>query len=101
MQRSALKLALALTLVGPAVSAQQAPTDGPYKVLKTAKVGGEGGTDYIFADVVGRKLYIPRGAARADTVRGTPATLARITSASLHAGDADRHGPSPGRTRAC
>jgi len=29
-------------------------------VLKTAKVGGEGGFDYIFADVAGRRLYIPR-----------------------------------------
>jgi len=33
---------------------------GPYKVLKTAKVGGEGGWDYIYADVAGRRLYIPR-----------------------------------------
>jgi DNA-binding beta-propeller fold protein YncE len=37
--------------------AQQA---GPYKVLKTAKVGGEGGWDYIYADAAGRRLYIPR-----------------------------------------
>jgi DNA-binding beta-propeller fold protein YncE len=29
-------------------------------VLKTAKVGGEGGFDYIFADVKARRLYIPR-----------------------------------------
>jgi hypothetical protein len=43
--------------------AQQATTTGPYKVLKTAKVGGEGGYDYIFADVEGRRLYIPRGGA--------------------------------------
>lgn len=42
---------------------QEAPTTGPYKVLKTAKVGGEGGYDYIFADVEGRRLYIPRGGA--------------------------------------
>ena len=41
--------------------AQGAPTAGPYKVLKTAKVGGEGGYDYIFADVEGRRLYVPRG----------------------------------------
>src|ERR1700722_4949228 len=40
--------------------AQDAPTAGPYKVLKTAKVGGEGGFDYISADVEGRRLYIPR-----------------------------------------
>lgn len=39
--------------------AQQAES-GPYKVLKTAKTGGEGGFDYIYADANGRKLYIPR-----------------------------------------
>jgi hypothetical protein len=42
---------------------QQASTAGPYKVLKTAKVGGEGGYDYIFADVDARRLYVPRGGA--------------------------------------
>jgi hypothetical protein len=42
-------------------SAQNAATAGPYKVLKTAKVGGEGGYDYIFADSEARRLYIPRG----------------------------------------
>ena len=29
----------------------QAPSDGPYKVLRTAKVGGPGGFDYVYADV--------------------------------------------------
>ena len=33
---------------------------GPYKVLKTAKVGGEGGFDYVYADAAGRRLYVPR-----------------------------------------
>ena len=37
--------------------AQQA---GPYKVLQTAKVAGEGGFDYVYADDAGRKLYVPR-----------------------------------------
>lgn len=41
--------------------AQNTSGPGPYKVLKTAKVGGEGGYDYIFADVKARRLYIPRG----------------------------------------
>ena len=43
--------------------AQQPSNAGPYKLLKTAKVGGEGGYDYIFADVEARRLYIPRGGA--------------------------------------
>ncbi len=39
---------------------QRASVGEPYKILKTAKVGGEGGFDYISADVEGRRLYIPR-----------------------------------------
>lgn len=33
---------------------------GPYKVVKTVKVGGTGGFDYVYADSEGRRLYIPR-----------------------------------------
>jgi DNA-binding beta-propeller fold protein YncE len=33
---------------------------GPYKVEKTAKVGGDGGFDYVYADSAERRLYIPR-----------------------------------------
>src|SRR5437763_1240288 len=40
--------------------AQQAPTTGPNKVLKTVKAGGDGGFDYVYADAAGRRLYIPR-----------------------------------------
>jgi DNA-binding beta-propeller fold protein YncE len=42
-----------------AASAQQAP-GGSYSVVKTAKVGGAGGFDYVYADTTGRRLYIPR-----------------------------------------
>src|SRR5260370_1249534 len=38
------------------------PAAGPYKILKTAKVGGAGGFDYVYADESGRKLYVPRTA---------------------------------------
>jgi len=34
--------------------------DGPYHVLKTAKVGGDGGFDYVYADSDGRRLYVAR-----------------------------------------
>ena len=54
-------------------------TDGPYKVLQRAKVGGEGGSDYIYADVAGRRLYIARGGARA--VAATDSTPARAAVA--------------------
>ena len=57
--------------------------DGPYKVLKTARVGGEGGWDYIYADAPGRRLYIPRGATRltaaTDTTPEVAAIPARLT----------------------
>src|SRR6516164_4182582 len=52
---------LAHGLLAVAQTLAQSPAAGPYKVLKTAKVGGEGGYDYIFADVKGRRLYVPRG----------------------------------------
>jgi DNA-binding beta-propeller fold protein YncE len=41
------------------------PASGPYKVLKTAKVGGAGGFDYVNADPDGRKLYVARSGAGA------------------------------------
>lgn len=40
--------------------AQQASASGPYKVMKVAKVGGDGGFDYVNADSDGRRLYVPR-----------------------------------------
>ncbi|HEX3364448.1 hypothetical protein [Phenylobacterium sp.] len=48
---------LSIGLIASVASAQSA---GPYKVLKTVKVGGDGGFDYVYADVGGRKLYVPR-----------------------------------------
>ena len=87
MRRIAMFSAFALVLATPALSAQQPSTDGPYKVLNRARVGGEGGWDYIFADVLGRRLYIPRGAVRAvpatDSTPERPAVPARITIFNL------------------
>ena len=57
----------ALALAG---LAQQALAEGPYKVVKMVKVGGAGGFDYVYADVDGRRLYIPRPGA-ADVARIT------------------------------
>jgi len=37
-----------------------AQESGPYKVVKTAKVGGDGGFDYVYADSAARRLYVPR-----------------------------------------
>ena len=54
-------LAAAIGVLASIAAAQDATSTRPYKVLKTSKVGGEGGYDYIFADVEGRRLYVPRG----------------------------------------
>ena len=62
MLRIASTLMLAIGLSVAITSAQQPSTTGPYKVLKSARVGGEGNWDYIYADVAGRRLYIPRRA---------------------------------------
>jgi hypothetical protein len=67
--------------VGVAGGRAQAPSDGPYKVLKTAKVGGAGGFDYVYADVAGRRLYIPRGAVAATET--APARPGRVTVFNL------------------
>jgi DNA-binding beta-propeller fold protein YncE len=61
MRRLSPVILLSLAIAAGVVLAQDAPTAGPYKVLKTAKVGGDGGFDYVYADVDGRRLYIPRG----------------------------------------
>lgn len=67
---------LCLVMAGVAIAAatstgvaQQPTHDGPYKVLMRARVGGEGSTDYIYANPLDGRLYITRNA-----VRGVPAT---------------------------
>src|SRR5271169_1774223 len=54
MKRLRLALTLATAFIGFAQDA------GPYKILKTAKVGGAGGFDYVYADAAGRRLYVAR-----------------------------------------
>src|SRR5580765_7786925 len=80
MRRLTLLLTAGIAALAPIVLAQ---STGPYTVLKTARVGGEGGTDYIFADTVGRRLYITRGATQAreatETMPAVPAFEKRLT----------------------
>jgi DNA-binding beta-propeller fold protein YncE len=52
--RWACVLAIAAAALGGAAA------EGRYGVLRTARVGGEGGFDYVYADEAGRNLYIPR-----------------------------------------
>jgi YVTN family beta-propeller protein len=60
-----LRLGLIALVAGAAVFvgrgyADDAPPAGPYKLLKTVKVGGDGRWDYLAVDLAERKLYIPR-----------------------------------------
>jgi hypothetical protein len=77
-------LAVAIATFVPIARSQQS---GPYKVLKTARVGGEGGWDYIYADAADRRLYIPRGATRdvaaTATTPAVPGIPARLTIFNL------------------
>lgn len=70
-----MKNTLSIVLVGIALTqsvpliAGEIPGSGPYRLQKTTNVGGEGGFDYVYADVAGRRLYITRqGAAPRITV---------------------------------
>jgi hypothetical protein len=85
-----MKGIVAVVMLGAAVAwgpSIQPSTTGPYKVLQTEKVGGEGGWDYIYADAAGRRLYIPRGAraevAATDTTPAVPAAEKRTTIFNL------------------
>ncbi|SRR5579871_3482501 len=77
--KKAILVVAAIAAVVLLVAAQAPKTEstGPYKVLKMAKVGGEGGWDYIYADSAGRRLYIPR--------RGSPAREATDTQPAVAA----------------
>jgi hypothetical protein len=55
-----LTFALAIAVAATALTVSAQPASGPYKIVKTAKVGGVGGFDYVYADEAGRRLYIPR-----------------------------------------
>jgi DNA-binding beta-propeller fold protein YncE len=80
MRQFCLVLAAAVTMFAPMGLTQQ---EGPYKVLTRARVGGEGGWDYIYADIAARRLYIPRGATHVipatETAPEVPAVAARLT----------------------
>jgi hypothetical protein len=65
MRRFCMGLAIGIAASAFLGFAQQAPASGPYKVLKTARVGGAGGFDYVNADEAGRRLYVARSGAGA------------------------------------
>ena len=63
MRLSKLAFAALFGLSASVAFGQAAPADsakGPYKVVQTAKVGGEGGFDYVAADADTRHLFVVR-----------------------------------------
>ncbi|HLK46486.1 MAG TPA: hypothetical protein VKT49_00045 [Bryobacteraceae bacterium] len=73
MRRFVVLIISGIVALAAVAGAQQS---GPYKVLQRARVGGEGGWDYIYADSAGRRLYIPR--------RGNPSTPEVATRLSIY-----------------
>ena len=73
MRRYSVVFVVALAMLA-SIAIAQAPASGPYSIIKTAKVGGAGGFDYVYADSDGRRLYIPRtGQNPANAPAGAPA----------------------------
>jgi DNA-binding beta-propeller fold protein YncE len=59
MRRPYLTFAVPISMFA-AIGLALTPPAAPYKVVKRVKVGGVGGFDYVYADVDGRRLYVPR-----------------------------------------
>jgi DNA-binding beta-propeller fold protein YncE len=79
-------------LIGMMASAGLAQS-GPYKVIKTAKVGGAGGFDYVYADSAGRRLYVPRSGQQGARVSvfdlDTLAPVGEIANTNAHGAAVD------------
>jgi DNA-binding beta-propeller fold protein YncE len=60
MQRSLAYSLVLLATIGATQKVLAEAPDGPYKVVNSVTVGGDGGFDYVLADSDGRRLYIPR-----------------------------------------
>ena len=84
MRRVVLFGVIGIVALGLIEGAQQ---NEAYKVLKRARVGGEGAWDYIYADSAGRRLYIPRRGQPAveatDTRPAVPASQTRLSIYNL------------------
>ena len=51
-----------INTVTPSSPAKAPAVAAPYALAAATRVGGSGGFDYVYADVAGRRLYIPRTA---------------------------------------
>jgi len=57
---SARRLSLLISAAALAATLAPAQTTAPYKILNIAKIGGDGGWDYLTAAATSRQLYIAR-----------------------------------------
>jgi DNA-binding beta-propeller fold protein YncE len=74
----AVVVAAGIVMLASMGLAQKDAAAGPYKVIKTVKVGGEGGFDYISADVENRLLVMPRSGAMGGVTLFNLDTLAPV-----------------------
>ncbi len=58
---SRVLLVAGIAMLAFSASAQTAPDAKPYSILNMTQTLGTGGTDYVYADNDGRRLYVPRG----------------------------------------
>jgi DNA-binding beta-propeller fold protein YncE len=75
-----IALTAATAILATGGLAQKDVATGPYKVIKTAKVGGDAGFDYISADVENRLLVMPRSGAMGGVTLFNLDTLAPVGS---------------------
>ena len=83
---------LALTLLAAFLPMATAPALAQYKILRTQKVGGDGGFDYVTADPANRTLYVARSGAAGHIGVYNLDTLAQvgdIPGTSAHGGAVD------------
>ena len=89
MRSTCLSLILSAGIALSSAGFAQTAAAGPYSVLKTARVGGEGGYDYVSSDVKSRRLYMPRGGQNGQLMVFDLDTLAPVGSvAGVSAGGA-------------
>lgn len=52
---------LGMSLLSSVASHQTVSAAEPYRIVHSSQIMGSGGIDYVYADNVGRRLYVPRG----------------------------------------
>jgi DNA-binding beta-propeller fold protein YncE len=83
MRKSMFLILAAVAALSLNVRGDTTAPDQGYKIIRTAKVGGEGRFDYVVADSDGRKLYVPRAGGRGAAVKSRVSVFDLDTLAPL------------------